>query len=846
MFKKIITFLFLFLISINYSFWNDNFLSDFKINFQNPSYVEETWIKWEYLCDENKDECKMNFNLTDENWEKLSTKYSCEILTDFNIWDNANKCNPSTIIVPKESKKEIKFRIFNEDKSKKLEKKVLIENKSKDDWNNSEEKEFISDFEIDFQNPSYVEETANKWEYLCDENKEDCKINFQLLNNWKDISKKYNCEIITDFNIWDNTNKCNPTTITLPKNSTQKIKFKIFNVDKTKFLEKEIIVKNPLKPWEKVDFLDFFEINLQRPSYIEEIDNSWEYLCDEKKDECKINFQFLDKSGQDIDDNYNCEIVTDFDIWTNTNRCNPTTIIIPSNTDKKIKLIIYNKNDWSKFVEKEILIKNIFENNTDENNDWDSEDNNSEDKNNEEVFGFKYILQSPSYVLKIWENNLQCDWEKSSCKINFKLVKENWKDISSRYSCEIITDFNIWEEANKCNPNTITIPKNTDQNIIFKIYDENKQLLKEFEVFIDNTIEHYLPYIDIQVQWAASKYKKIWYKNITCYTYDKCSINFTSWINKADIRYKWDFRNGERYYWYNPKTVKFSPWFYRVKLILTDDFWWRKVFLYKVTVKQLLNKSEQNVIKKSIKDILFYKENIYSELDNKLEINKFLKKQKKQITKKIKFNKIKNKLTVKNIFWKWIKLKKTLVKKSKKNNNKKIAKSEKNKKQKISYKISFQKKNLKISWKTLANSIINIKIWEQFFTTNSNNKWKYSIKINNNLTAWKYKILISVLDENWKIIAKKETREKEITQKYISQLNKYKQIAKIKSYKKYKKKYKIKTKKFKIENKTYSSIIPIIKQEKDNFNIKIFLINTLISILWMILFYTVLIRKKVI
>jgi hypothetical protein len=56
---------------------------------------------------------------------------------------------------------------------------------------------------------------------------------------------------------------------------------------------------------------------------------------------------------------------------------------------------------------------------------------------------FKYLLQSPSYVRKKEENYLECENDEDICKINFKFVTPEEKDISSKYSCKITADFDL-------------------------------------------------------------------------------------------------------------------------------------------------------------------------------------------------------------------------------------------------------------------------------------------------------------------------------------------------------------------------------------------------------------------
>ena len=377
---------------------------------------------------------------------------------------------------------------------------------------------------------------------------------------------------------------------------------------------------------------------------------------------------------------------------------------------------------------------------------------------------------------------------------------------------------------------------------------------------------------EILVQWSRkSKFKKFSYKTLTCYTYSKCWVNFIATHHKKSNYYRWIFwYTKKQYHWYNPKTIYFYPWFYRIKLIVNDPYWNRKVEHYKVYVKQLLKKSEQKFLKNNLIKITKYKQTAFFQINNKIKLalknkqnkNNFLVKninnlikKKKSLTKKIEKTKlafIKWKI-VKQIFWKWVK-KKTIVKipvpiikkltlktntKIEKQKQKKLAKN-------VKLRISFQKKNLKISWITFPKKIVKIYIWKQKFKTFSNFKWKYSLKINK-LIAGKYKIKVSVFDKKWMLLAQKFSKEKNITKKYIAQLNNYKYKKYLSYLKKKRKKYhkKTKIKKLKVEKINYASIIPQIKQ-KEKFNLKIFLINILIFIISIFSIILVLFKKKLI
>ena len=728
-------------------------------------------------------------------------------------------------------------------------------------WNNIFSNLEIPEFNYELQRPSYIiEESKNN--YICDKNKEECKVNFKLVDeNKKDISSKFECEIITDFNLPYFSNNCNPTTIIIPENTEQKIKFKIYEKDYLdNFKEKEIIINNFFKEKqdeieketqiplsESLEEIPDFKFLLQRPSYIEET-TTWEYLCNKEKEECKVNFKLVDENKKDISFKFECEIIADFYIWENKNKCNPNTIIIPDNSQQKITFKISEKNNLENFKQKEILVNNIFE---EKQNKIEEETQISLLEIWDEISNFNYELQSPSYVNKIDDNTLECDSGKDECKINFKFLTLANKDISNKYDCEIKADFNLPNFNNKCNPITITIPENSDQTIKIKLFEvNNPDNFIEKEIFIDNTISHYLEQTKITVQWRESKYKKIWYSSMECLTYDKCSVNFTSWKSNSQTYYKWIFWNWEKYYWYNPKSQKFWPWFYRIKLITSNKYWNRKVEIYRLHVRQLLKKTEIKELKNNLKKIVKFRETAFLELDKKIKITKIFKKSQKKITKNLEIKNIKKQLTIKKIFWEPKKIKITKVRNKKTLSafqtsfslkEKENKSNERLLKKNIKLNISFQKKNLKISWVTFPESKVEIKIWKQVFNKNSLSDWKYVFKINT-LKPWKYKIQASVYDNKWILIARKESREKIITKKYILQLNKYKYKKYLSYIKKKRKKYKSKYKKYKI------SILWAPKEEIkiNKFSLKIFLINTLIAILSLILTSIILIRKKII
>jgi hypothetical protein len=95
--------------------------------------------------------------------------------------------------------------------------------------------------------------------------------------------------------------------------------------------------------------------------------------------------------------------------------CNPTTIVIPNNSEQTIKFKIHDINNIENFKEKEIVIKNT--NNTEEiedknivsekiENNITTDSNDNIEKSSSDIIiipDFNFILQSPSYINKLEE-----------------------------------------------------------------------------------------------------------------------------------------------------------------------------------------------------------------------------------------------------------------------------------------------------------------------------------------------------------------------------------------------------------------------------------------------------------
>ena len=295
---------------------------------------------------------------------------------------------------------------------------------------------------------------------------------------------------------------------------------------------------------------------------------------------------------------------------------------------------------------------------------------------------------------------------------------------------------------------------------------------------VNQNKEYYLPNTKIQVQWKIINSKKVWIQRMTCYTYSECSINFTSWkFYKAErewVEFRWDFWNGQKYNDYNPKSLKFAPWNYKVKLTTTDNYWNQKTEIYRVEVINLYTKAEIKKINKVVDSVIDF--NITEQLSKQLKIHS-----PEQYSWFIKYQKsLESIFNSENISSKWNEStlnNSSTEESSTKDNTSEVSNIDKQLAKDIKLRVSFQKKNLKIYWETFPDSKINIAIWEEIFTSTSDNTWKYELKINSQLVEWKYKITATAFNEHWKIIALKHSSEKEITQDYIVQLQSYIKIA---------------------------------------------------------------------
>jgi len=163
------------------------------------------------------------------------------------------------------------------------------------------------------------------------------------------------------------------------------------------------------------------------------------------------------------------------------------------------------------------------------------------------------------------------------------------------------------------------------------------------------------------------------------------------------------------------------------------------------------------------------------------------------------------------------------------------------KKVNFSQSIMYQKKSVKIYWKTIKNISILIKVWKKEFKIKSNIKGRYSLKLHT-LGVGKYKVISKVKNENNEYYLVPREKEIILSSKYIKSMKKYY----IK--KKYNKKYK------KIEyNKSIILSVPLYKEipvlpklSKPKTTMNFFVLNVLLWIMSMLMLFLILKKNDLI
>ena len=457
------------------------------IDFQNPSYILEKDIqKQEYSCDPEREECKVNIKILDENQWEISSDFWCEII--FSNSEEFADCNPTTIVL-EDSENIINIKIFEENNIDNfIEKEIIIlkndiseenpwdenpeipDENSWEDWNidevdwienNEEIPEELEVPEIFFEIQSWAEISGDS--LVCDKNNCSLNLNIEKSFQWDFIENNYICE--WDFWGWnfstpETDKKCNPWYV---KYNVWEYQLSVKIIDKenpNNFSQKILYVKNSKKSsnkwqsnwWSKGNTNSETENTIVDISENKEIFvQSWleNNRCNEEK--CSVNLQYKNASYEECIWNF-------WDLETRekyTQTCNPRNIYVPSGWHK-IKLLVKN-NKTNTSHNKILFIHNIYE-----------------EKTVEKTYNFEIILQwkQTDFRKKIGDDII-CLWVEK-CNVNLSI--KNYKNLE--YSWEFPNNFIV----QKNNPKSVWFEV-WEHNILLNIY-EDKKLLASKEIWV--------------------------------------------------------------------------------------------------------------------------------------------------------------------------------------------------------------------------------------------------------------------------------------------------------------------------------------------------------------------------
>ena len=447
---------------------------DFSIKFQNPSYILDKDIeKTEYICDSEKDECKINIVFVDSTWENLSSDYEC--FTEYSQWfESDNRCNPTTIILTETTQVNYSVYIKNKPENKIIKSiNFIIEISISEEEEEEEE-------EDDTQEEALTENSENNtwtWETIDGENND--------IESWTgDTSENW---VILDENV---------------------------NIDEDTSLP---------------------EIILEVQSWLE-YSGTWNiYICE--KQDCKINLDISESfTGWFVESDFSCEWnfwSGSFSTQNTDKKCNPGYVNYGSGIHDIFTKII-DRNNIENFTWATFQIHNIIsiENNVEDKLEEQAEvQEDEEDENTNNSWNWTTstgsiitvvstsswsetwtgnlipeILLFPEIIINIqsWADyldteNIKCN--KEDCKINLDIseIFDN-EFLENNYNC-------LWnfgngtfsspETVNKCNPGYIDYNIWDDSIKIILFEKENPENYIEKIIYIQN------PIIIKQSSWSS-------------------------------------------------------------------------------------------------------------------------------------------------------------------------------------------------------------------------------------------------------------------------------------------------------------------------------------------------------
>ena len=899
--------------------WNSEVLIDDtliaipEIEIEIQSWLEEIWT-WMYKC--KKEECKINLNVEDIFiWDYNKNDYEC--LWDFWWWIfstfwTEEKCNPWFInywtwefelnikvyeennfgnfkqkyfsilnIIDTETIIEDSWNSWNSSNNNWSEENNSSESNILDSWGNTNSWNLIDDSEEvllvetpdiiwSFQNPSYILNSDLILEkYLCDNSKNECKINLDLRDSftWSFKESDFLCEIDFWFWTWNFTgeeNKCNPNTI-IYWNWVYNLNFKITSEDYSDFYS----------TWS-------FILENNEIEYNSSINNEWSVIKDESEDEnlnislddslSKSDTSNSDFSKQDIvlsniivqswllldfNNNYYCSkevcsvnlnyendnknILCEWDFWNwifstswTNKKCNPWYVKY-SFWNHEINLKIYDKNYTENFkninftfenslTKKENIVEDIILDDISEfdynilwsiklwnisvNPHWIDNLEYIELLNNSDniinlkwcylddillKWSKKYVFEDDYFIFpnsqkKIYktetklnltntwdEVNLIC-WNKIIDKIGWNFSVKSWYLINHNNTeikssnvkvinvidwDTIIVKFENWhlEKIRLIWVDTPEIkdPRKPVQFFWFQASNYTKDNLLGKEVFLEIDNSNY-----------RDKYSRLlWYVYLDWNSFNNDLIK--NWYSRFywdfPFKYSIDYKNSEIY----SKTNKLWMWkfinsdlenklFEKYNKEIKQDEEFLK--LEKLVEKDLEILEEKNELNNQYSELIDYIDLIY--LNNNLteSINwipwEFVEYKKTNFIEKNFLYKILNKLHLSNVSNNYIKNKLSEYKISWEDifllNEKKSIKNYSSFVQNwFSINVSKLKSWLKIYWKTIKNSHILIEYWKNTHNLISDNYWNFEFKINdfNKIKSWNFEIKTEVVDEFW-------------------------------------------------------------------------------------------------
>lgn len=555
----------------------------FDIKFQNPSYIlNKDVLSDEIFCDDNYDECKINFKFTESGKQTISSKYECFLSLSWATEQRLDNCNPNTLIFSEWiTHWEIKIRekefpeIFYFKRLKiTSEKNKWLDNGTETNTGIWEEK---GDYKILFQNPSYlIDKSVEKNEYYCDSTKGECKVNLNIWwKDWTALASENKCFIsFSDKNI-KSISSCNPKTVIFTEKSTD-VSFLIQLWDKS--VRKQIIIHKTdeikEKPTNSTDVIENntwdqnseiiipknFEIQLDIQSGISK---GWDDIFRCEKEDCSVNLDVSDSfTWTTLEQNYTC--LWDFWTWATykagtENKCNPWYVKTVKGSTQTFTVQIMQKTNSQIIREaKYVILPYIHKAKVLKT--WPSSSSNEK---NYKIFATEIEIQS----------GLNENWEciKSECKINLQY------DSTSYEQC--YWDFESLQNTyskfiENCNPGFMDIPTG---NYVFQLQvQNNRSWNRETKtIYIKNNIKWELEWVwskpELILQWKKLDYRKQDGNNFYCIGITKCSINLELINSGENTILNWHFGNWEIFTGSNPKSYWFEEGIYKWHIKIKDE-----------------------------------------------------------------------------------------------------------------------------------------------------------------------------------------------------------------------------------------------------------------------------------